>query len=331
LKLFAHGTPGVVNASVRFDPSTFAPTYHLDLGTPGQSLAFPLATAMGIPRELIDRAEALLENRERDYEQALADLGTIQARLAADREAVLKEQSHISALQENLRKRTEALETQRRTFARTADERMRQALSDFTGELQRRAQNNAVRPKVTSGQSELLSRVVDEMHRDLGIRPERADEPPSGGRFEPGDRVRVVSYGQDGDVIADNGDMLLVAIGAMRTSVSKKDIRRAGAAKKPKRVISDSGAAQQLGAATTSMSELDVRGKRFIEAAPVVDQWIDEAVLASNSPLRLIHGKGTGLLGRGLQEFLKEHPSVKNVRYGDETEGGSGVTVFELR
>lgn len=84
-------------------------------------------------------------------------------------------------------------------------------------------------------------------------------------------------------------------------------------------------------AAARTMAEIDVRGKRYVEAEPVVDQWIDEASLAGNSPLRLIHGKGTGLLGRGLQEFLRGHPQVKSVRYGDENEGGGGVTIVELR
>jgi DNA mismatch repair protein MutS2 len=73
-----------------------------------------------------------------------------------------------------------------------------------------------------------------------------------------------------------------------------------------------------------------VRGKRFVEAEPVVEQWIDESMLAGASPLRLIHGKGTGLLGRGLQQYLRAHPHVKDVRFGTAEEGGSGVTVFEL-
>ncbi|MDP9018568.1 MAG: hypothetical protein M3N19_09625, partial [Candidatus Eremiobacteraeota bacterium] len=272
LKLFAHGTLGVLNASVRFDPATFAPTYHLDLGTPGQSLAFALARAMGIPRDLIDRAQALLDNRERDYEQALADLSEIQARLASERETVLKEQAHVYQLQENLRKRTDALENERRTFARSADERMRKALSDFTTELARRAQAQALRPKVSSSQSELLSRTIDEMHRDLGVKPERSGEPAEG-HLEPGDRVRILSYGQDADVIADNGDSVLVSIGAMRTSVRKSDVRRAGVAKKKKiRGASESGSAK-LEASSTSMAELDVRGKRFVEAEPIVVRW----------------------------------------------------------
>ncbi|MGZ3497940.1 MAG: Smr/MutS family protein, partial [Vulcanimicrobiaceae bacterium] len=72
-------------------------------------------------------------------------------------------------------------------------------------------------------------------------------------------------------------------------------------------------------------------GKRYIEAEPVVERWLDEAVLAGSSPLRLIHGKGTGMLGRGLQEYLRSHPSVATVRYGNEDEGGGGVTILELR
>ncbi|MBV9972811.1 MAG: Smr/MutS family protein, partial [Candidatus Eremiobacteraeota bacterium] len=86
-----------------------------------------------------------------------------------------------------------------------------------------------------------------------------------------------------------------------------------------------------LGAASTVPAALDVRGKRYVEAEPIVERWIDESVLAGLSPLRLIHGKGTGLLGRGLQQYLREHNAVSNVRYGNEDEGGSGVTIFELR
>ncbi len=74
-----------------------------------------------------------------------------------------------------------------------------------------------------------------------------------------------------------------------------------------------------------------MRGKRFVEAEPLVERWIDDAILLGHSPLRLIHGKGTGLLGRGLQQYLKAHPFAQNVRYGNADEGGGGVTVFELR
>ncbi|HLI94684.1 MAG TPA: Smr/MutS family protein, partial [Candidatus Baltobacteraceae bacterium] len=343
LKLFAHQTPGVANASVRFDPQTFAPTYHLDIGTPGQSLAFPLARSQGIPGEIITRAESLLSTRERDYESALAELSDLNARLQEDRDAVARERSHIDRLQENLRSRTEALERERRAFADVAEARMQQALRDFSGELARRAaEAQAAKPRVTQAQSALLQRTIDDMRRDLhiGQTDVSKDAERSRGAFESGDSVRILSYGQDGTVISDNGDTLLVAIGPMKTVVPKTDVQRKGAGnvtlssskgRRPSTPQDDKGRTARVEAATRTMAELDVRGKRYMEAEPVVDQWIDEAVLAGNSPLRLIHGKGTGMLGRGLQEFLRGHPQVKSVRYGDENEGGGGVTIVELR
>jgi DNA mismatch repair protein MutS2 len=340
LKLFAHQTPGVANASVRFDPQTFAPTYHLDVGTPGQSLAFPLARSQGIPREIIDRAESLLSTRERDYETALAELSDLNARLQGERDSVERERSHVDRLQQNLRSRTEALERERREFADAAEARMQQALRDFSNELARRAEEQrSARPKVTPGQSALLQRTIDEMRRDLRIEPQ-APEKREDGSFAEGDRVRILTYGQDGTVISDNGDTLLVAVGPMKTVVSKSDVERrgGGASGAPRQARRRSiphddteGTSSRMEAATRTMAELDVRGKRYIEAEPIVDQWIDEAALAGNSPLRLIHGKGTGMLGRGLQEFLRGHPQVKSVRYGDENEGGGGVTIVELR
>jgi DNA mismatch repair protein MutS2 len=335
LKLFGHQTAGVSNASVRFDPQTFAPTYHLDVGMPGQSLAFPLANSLGIPHEIIQRAESLLSTRERDYESALAELSNLSARLQSERDTLDRERVHVERLQENLRSRTDALEKERRQFAETAEARMQNALRDFSNELARRAaEQQTARPRVTPAQSALLQRTLEEMRRDLGVKPETA-EAGDDGSFAPDDRVRVLSFGQDGTVIADNGDSLLVAIGPMKTVVPKSDVQRRGRSDADRarkaRPAEAGGGSARMDAATRTMAELDVRGKRYVEAEPIVDQWIDEAVLAGNSPLRLIHGKGTGMLGRGLQEFLRSHPHVKNLRYGDENEGGGGVTIFELR
>jgi DNA mismatch repair protein MutS2 len=332
LKLFAHQTPGVANASVRFDPQTFVPTYQLDVGMPGQSLAFPLARSLGIPREIIERADSLLGSRERDYESALAELSDLNAQLQSERDAIGKERAHVDRLQQNLRSRAEALERERREFAEAAETRMQQTLREFSTELARRAtEQRSSRPRVTSGQSALLQRTLEEIRRDLGVKPQTA-EPTDNGRFEPDDRVRILSFNQDGSVIADNGDTLLVAVGPMRTVVAKSDVRRIGRthARREKSASSGGGAAK-MDAAAHTMAELDVRGKRHVEAEPLVERWIDEAVLAGNSPLRLIHGKGTGMLGRGLQEYLRAHPSVKSVRYGDENEGGGGVSIVELR
>lgn len=346
LKLFASATPGVANASVRFDPQTFKPTYQLDVGAPGQSLAFPLANSLGISREIVDRAQALLDTRERDYESALSELSLRAAEMQTERDALSRERSAAERARQSLSEQRERFEDERRKFADRAEERMQQGLREFTHELQRRASENAARrPRVTRTQSELLTKTLEQMRRDLGVKERSSEQALDDGVMRPGDRVRIHSLRQDGTVVEDYGDTVQVAIGPMKTVVKKTDLERRGrnvAEKRDARLQRRESSAQRkdgdedpndakMQAATRTMSELDVRGKRYIEAEPIVDRWIDEALLAGNTPLRLIHGKGTGMLGRGLQEFLRTHPGVKSVRYGHADEGSGGVTIIELQ
>jgi len=328
LKLFAHATPGVINASVRFDPLTFKPTFALDTGAPGQSLAFPLARSLGIDSEIVERAQRLLDSRERDYESALAELSMRTAELQQERDRLAEERAatlrELSALESDRAR----LDAERRAFGERAEERMQQALREFVRELERRAaEREAARPKVSASQAALLARTIDAVHRDLGIVTPEPSKPADAGTFARDDAVRILSLRQDASVVEDYGDSLLVAVGPMKTVVKKNDVeRRTPAPAKPQR----GGSPARLDAASRSRGELDVRGKRFVEAEPLVERWIDEAVLAGSTPLRLIHGKGTGMLGRGLQEYLRSNPAVKSVRYGNEDEGSSGVTIVEL-
>ena len=338
LKLFAHATPHVRNGSVRFDPETFAPTYELDLGSPGQSLAFPLARALGLDRAVVARAEALLSTSERDYDRALAELAGVRAEAAAERDAMRRERAELASLEQAARERAAALERERAALARQADDRLGRALREFVAELERRSAGRVGRAKVTSGQAALLDRVLEDVRRDLGIVKSvpapRAPGSPPPAAIAIGDRVFVDALQSAGDVVDDFGDGVLVAIGSMKTVVPKAGLRvtrRAGDVAKGQRPRARAQAGEAtLEAATGARTELDVRGKRFVEAEPLVDKWIDESALLGLTPLRLIHGKGTGLLGRGLQQWLKERSGVKDVRYGNADEGGGGVTVFEL-
>jgi DNA mismatch repair protein MutS2 len=336
LKLFGAENAHVRNASVRFDPDTYAPTYQLDLGSPGQSLAFALARRMQLDAGVIARAEGLLTAQERDYERALAELADERTRTTAEREALMRDRVQLRTLEDQARKRAESLERERRDIAARAEAQLASALRGFTAELESRAvaRGEGTRgARVTRGQSELLARTIDEVRAGLGIDANRAAaEPQQPAPLAPGDRVRVLSLESEGTVVDVFDNDVMVQLGALRMSVPRADVRRRGgapAASRAERNERASGAAR-LAAATSAHTELDVRGKRFVEAEPIVERWIDESALAGASPLRLIHGKGTGLLGRGLQQYLRENPRVRDVRYGNAEEGGSGVTVFEL-
>lgn len=332
LKLFAHATPGVTNASVRFDSKSFAPTFELEVGTPGQSLAFPLATRLGIDAQIVERAAALLERRELDYESALTELALRSSELREERSQLEAERRDLSRGLELLRHDRGQFDVERRRFGERAEERLRQTLRDFVRELEGRVSPhgsgaNRRAGKVTPSQATLLAQTIEAMHRDLGITSNDAGESDNG-TYSPGDRVRIVSLNQEGIVAEDWDQRLLVSVGSMKMMVEKTDVRREGAVKRTPR--SESHAQTRLTAAYRSPAELDVRGKRYADAQPLVERWIDDALLAGNSPLRLIHGKGTGMLGRGLQEYLRGHGAVKSLRYGNEDEGSTGVTLIEL-
>jgi DNA mismatch repair protein MutS2 len=342
LKLFGAQSAHVANASVRFDPHTYAPTYQLDVGSPGQSLAFPLARAMHLDPRVIERAEALLSEQERDYERALDELALERTRTTKERETLAIENARLRALEEGARKRIDALERERRELANRAEAQLAAALRKFSAELERRAADRGEgsrAPRITRGQSELLGRTIEEMRKGLGIsRPApaapaapAAHERSAAAPIAVGDRVRVHSLDTEGVVVEELGNDLMLQLGALRMTVPKSDVsRRESSPARPARGDRNDGSAK-LAAATGARTELDVRGKRFVEAEPVVERWIDESLLAGASPLRLIHGKGTGLLGRGLQQYLRAHPHVTDVRFGNAEEGGSGVTVFELQ
>jgi DNA mismatch repair protein MutS2 len=330
LKLFAHGTPGVANASVRFDPRTFAPTYHLDIGAPGQSLAFPLARAMGIEDGILARAERLLESRDRDYEAALAELGQRNAELQGERDAAARARTAAEQREGEARRAREALDRERAALVEKAQEQLTKALRDFVAELARRAAENASRPKVTASQSALMDRSIAAMRRDLGIVPGTPGAAPSDA-LAVGDRVHVASYDKEGVLAEDYGESALVALGALKTVVPKSELKRLGGPRVEKQRPRGDGGGARLEASTRTMAELDVRGRRFVDAQPLVERWLDDAMLGGSGELRLIHGKGTGMLGRGLQEFLRDYPGVKSVRYGDQNEGDGGVTIIELQ
>jgi DNA mismatch repair protein MutS2 len=334
LKLFAHSTPAVANASVRFDPRTFQPTFELDIGAPGQSLAFPLATRLGVSDAIVARATELMEDRERDYEAALAELSLRNSELRDSRLRLESERRDVAAQGELLQHDREALDAQRRRFSTNAEERLAQGLRDFTRELQRRVDETSEqsvrrRARVTPAQTALLAQTIEAIRQDLGIRPE-AQKAQDDQAFSAGDRVRIHSLDQEGIVSEDWDERLLVSIGSMKMTVEKSDVTRLTAPEKRARtaaVVADT----RMAAAGRSAASLDVRGKRYTEAEPLVERWLDDALLAGSLQLRLIHGKGTGMLGRGLQEFLRGHPAVTGFRYGTEEEGSSGVTIVDLR
>ena len=343
LKTFAAQTDRVRNASMLFDAATHAPTFVFALGIPGQSLAFALARTMALDARVVARAEALVGVDAQNLEATFA-------RLAADREALQRERGVVermsAALQErdrSMRQRIGALEQEKLAFERRATAELAkaaQAVRDqLIAEAERRsgvAARQAAKPVPHS--ERLLADTLAEMRRSLGLENAPAGATPRG--LQVGDSVYVSSFDQSGVVSEVYSREVLVTLGNVKTLVPIADVslspvgappqrpRERSAARRPGAGSSQAPEAQA--AAATATTEVDVRGLRVDEAWPLVDKALDNASLAGLSELRVIHGRGTGQLMRGIREFLDGHPQVVSVSHAPDREGGTGVTVVKL-
>ena len=345
LKIFAQSTDGVDNAGMRFALGSHAPTYELDIGVPGRSLAFDLAAREGFDAALLDAARGRVAAEEHAYDRALGELSAARAELSVERTAVLRAREALARSQRELDASGAAFIREREGFLEQADARLGKALREFVAELDRRSRDGASRARVTRSQSELLSRTLDEMHRDLKLEVAPTEQAPQTA-LRIGARVRINTLGSEGTIVEDLGRDLVIEVGSMRTIAAKRDVTPAGLGgasgngkrrfeRRPARPFGPAVEAEEengeLERVSSLATEIDVRGKRLHESQELVERWLDAAVLVGFSPVRIIHGKGTGALGAGLQEALRLHPSVERLRYGHENEGGSGVTIIHLK
>ncbi len=347
LKTFAATHDRVRNASMLFDQKTHAPTYVFAQGIPGQSLAFALARTLALDARIIARAETLVgvdaQNLERTFERLAAD----RDELKTMKERLEEQQQRASAHERTARQRVAALEQEREAFGRRASAELQSAIDAVRRQLVEQAQKRgaaaarqAAKPLPHSDQ--LLADTLQEMRRSLGLEAAPAGSAPLRA-FKPGDEVYVRSFDQSGVVSEVYGREVLVTMGSLKTLVpsadvllkSSQDASTKSAAKQgtlKQRTFRSVKDLQEPGQAVASdaVTQVDVRGMRVDEAWPLIDKAIDNATLAGLSEVRIIHGRGTGHLGRGIREFLDDHPQVEAVSHAADREGGTGVTVVKL-
>ena len=325
LKLFAYSTPGVSNASVEFDVETLSPTFELTIGLPGRSNALAIAERLGLPRELIEEARALVAPEDRQADTLLAEIK--EAREAAQ-----------VALQEAQQARAQA-EEERQALARelaAIDETRRQAIEEARAQIQRELE--AVRTELRSISAGLATETltqdwlrqaserVRQLEKEALPAPPPPPPPPPSGPIEVGDTVLVTNLGQVGELVSLANGEAEVQIGSfrLRTRADALELRhrRAHKTTSPPQVPRVNVPSPGL--------ELDLRGQRVEEALPRLDKYLDNAYLAGLPYVRIIHGKGTGTLRQVVREALAQHPLIASYRPGEREEGGDGVTVATL-
>lgn len=338
LKTFAFGREGMQNASVEFDPETLRPTYRLLMGVPGSSNAFNISRRLGLSEEIITNAGNLLKQEHIHMEDVLQGLEGERRKY----ESSAREAETLKSESEMLRNQ---LAWQKKEFEKQKNEMLRKARNQ-ADEIYRnsRREAEAVLKELRSLKADIdvrsLEVKAEEARKKLNKHLSQTEPLPEGTPLNAetarsGMQVLVTALRKNGTVVEVKGKDVLVSIGAMKMIVPLKQCLLVKDAPKaaPVRSAYKANAAHTMFTAKTAEAEqeVDLRGMTTDEAIPYVDKAIDDALLAGITQIRIIHGKGTGALRAGLQEYLKSHRNVASYALASLSMGGAGVTVITLK
>jgi len=327
LKVYAFNTAGVQNASVEFDVETLSPTYHLVIGLPGRSNAFAIAKRLGLDEGIIAQARTLVSAEDLEADSLLAEVKA--AREAAERtreeaEAILaRGQTMEDALQQKLAH----IEETRRQIIDQAREQGRRELARAQAAI-KRLRARLLRQGAATEAVEEAAEEIDELVEEMApLAPLKKPRRPSKEPLAVGDTVEVTELGQTGKLLSLNGQEAEIGVGSfrLRTTVGALEFRSHSEPPKPTGEL-----AVRRPPTPSPGVELDLRGLRADEVAPILDRYLDNAYLAGLPWAQIIHGKGMGVLKSVVRQILKGHPLVSSYRPGELSEGGEGVTVVHF-
>ena len=333
LKVFAHNTPGVMNASVEFDPETLMPTYELTIGLPGRSNALAIARRLGLDPSVIEMAETMVRPESLEADALLAEIREARARAQQLEQELSARLRRVEEQERELRQRLAELEKERRAIINQARDEAQAELEDLRREIRRlrarvrKAIPAAERPAVEEVLRE-AERIVSEKEEELEPLPEEvAPEAPA--TLQVGDIVYVPNLQAEGEVVdVDEADNEVeVQVGAFRLRLPRERVEFRSRAEAPR---PPAGPTVRAPAKPSVRAEIDLRGMTVDEMIPVLEKYLDDAYLAGLPYARIIHGKGTGVLRRAVRDLLRDHPLVASYRAGELREGGDGVTVVKF-
>ncbi len=338
LKAYAFSRQRVENASVEFDVETLRPTFRLVIGLPGRSNAFEISLRLGLSRETVNRARAFLSIDEHRVESLIEDMtektrALEEARVAAERErqeaARLKEETKSRRV-ELARKEEKILEQAKREAAAIVRRAKREA-EEIIARL-RQVEERVNSPDL-SREIQRAGEDFGKLRREIGgLRADAADDnydPVEG--LEVGMTVLVRDLRREGVVeeVYEDGQVA-VRVGVMRMTLSRDElaVAHSTSARQPR----PSTSTELLKDKRKGISpEVHLRGMTVEEALAALTKHLDDAVLAGLDRVRVVHGKGTGILRKAVHEYLETQPLVRSFNLAPQREGGAGVTIVELR
>ncbi len=342
LKVYALTTPGVENASCEFDVATLRPTYRLLIGIPGKSNAFAISTKLGLPNFIIEEAQKHLSEHDEAFEDVISDLEISRKTIETERAQIASYKKEIEELRAKHKEKENKLEQQKARILNEANEKanliLRDAkeVADETIKNFRKFGDSHISISDMEREREKLRQQIKstEQKSQIAKQVPKSKKSHKASDFKLGESVKVLSMNLSGTVstLPDAKGNLFVQMGILRSQVHISDLE---ITEEPvittKQLQKTSSGKMKLNKSMTLSPEINLLGKTVDEAISDLDKYLDDAYLSHLSSVRVVHGKGTGALRKGIHEYLRRLKYVKSYRLGEFGEGDAGVTIVEFK
>ncbi|RLD24080.1 MAG: endonuclease MutS2, partial [Bacteroidetes bacterium] len=337
LKLYADKSSGMVNAAMVFDLDRLIPLYQLEVGRPGSSFSLEVASQSGLPAEIIALAQEGIGANQIDIERLLGNLENEKRKLVEQNEMLAKKDAALSSLQKEYEGLKQKLEVRQKEIINSAKEEASIILSRTNREIEktiRHIKENKAEKKETKKIRQSLNKFAQKITPEVAKKAKMDEVVLLGGDITPGIKVLLEDSGVVAEVLSVSGKKAKVLIGELQSVVPLSKLQKISnrQAKKEKTGTGKRSVHQSV---TTKMANfspvLDIRGTRASELLPILQKFLDEAVMLNQDNIKVIHGKGNGVLRQLVREELQQWSQIKKFENEHVERGGDGATVIELK
>ncbi len=339
LKLFADKHEGLANAAMQFDSKNLEPLYQLEIGKPGSSFAFEIAKKIGLPQEVILKAQTYAGDKQVNFDHMLRELEIEKKHFETQNKSLKLKDEKLKQVTEEYQKLREYLDGEKKNIINQAKKEAEQLVKDANQKIEqtiRQIKENKAEKQATQQVRQELEQFKE------AIKPEPITETPPeeteekieviGGEITVGDRVRVKGQVAIGEVIQLKGKDAEIMIGDLKSTIKIKRLEKINHSKRAEKKVKTAMKGLNINDKMAKFSSnLDVRGKRGDEALVSLQEFMDDALLLGQQELKIIHGKGDGILRKLLREQLRQYKEVASLADEHVDQGGAGITVVTLR
>lgn len=327
LKLFASNTPGLENASMLFDNLQLRPMYILEVGKPGSSYAFEIAQKIGLPRNVIDAAKNKIGVNQKKVDNLLIDLERDKKEVLDAKLNLQKQERRANVLLRENEELKSYLEENKKALLREAKIQAKTIIQDAN----KLVENTISEIKSSQADKETTRNLRENLNRELQKNTVKPENIPvkEASEILVGDWVKLNDSETMGQVMEIARDNLIIAIGDLRTVAKRKKVHKIARKEVPKEIRRSYNSA--LNDSASFSPEIDLRGKRGEESLYEIEKYLDRAIMMGVGSLKIIHGKGDGILRKLIRDYLKKYSEVSHVEDEHADRGGDGITYVYLK